>query len=86
MFINKSFLDKRKAKRYGLVEDNVLKEKTLYVIEDLNTTYKREYNTTFTKQVKRCLNLPSYLKLAKRYKADIENQWEKTCVEKYDNR
>ena len=83
MFTVRGFLQQAKAKRLGLVEQNVLQDKTKAILNELNQGYRKNYRTTFTKQVKQVLEIPKPREIAKSIKRDIENQWEETCVERY---
>ena len=73
---------KQKAKKNGLVEAAVLKEKTKEIINNLNWDYRKNYCTTFTKQFKETLDLPDVINIAKSVKENIEDIWEETCVER----
>ena len=73
---------KQKAKKNGLVEAAVLKEKTKEIINNLNWDYRKNYCTTFTKQFKETLDLPDVKNIAKSVKENIEDIWEETCVER----
>ena len=44
---------------------------------------KQVLHTTFTKQVKRVLEIPKPRDIEKSIKTDIENQWEESCDERY---
>ena len=83
MFPVRGFLQQAKAKRLGLVERNVLQDKTKAILNELNQNYRKNYRTTFTKQVKEVLEMPKPREIAKSIKTDIENQWAETCVERY---
>ena len=67
----------------GLVDRNVLQDKTKAVLNELNPNYRKNYRTTFTKQVKQVLEMPKPRKIANSIKRDTENQWEETCIEMY---
>ena len=67
----------------GLVERNVLQDKTKVILNELNQNYRKNYRTTFIKQVKQVLEMPKPRGIAKSIKRDIENQWAETCVERY---
>ena len=67
----------------GLVDRNVLQDKTKAVLNELNQNYRKNYRTTFTKQVKQVLEMPKPRKIANSIKRDTENQWEETCIEMY---
>ena len=67
----------------GLVDRNVLKDKTKAVLNELNQNYRKDYRTTFTKQVKQVLEMPKPRKIANSIKRDTGNQWEETCIEMY---
>ena len=67
----------------GLVDRNVLQDKTKAVLNELNQNYRKDYRTTFTKQVKQVLEMPKPRKIANSIKRDTENQWEETCIEMY---
>ena len=67
----------------GLVERNVLQDKTKVILNELNQNYRKNYRTTFIKQVKQVLEMPKPQGIAKSIKRDIENQWAETCVERY---
>ena len=67
----------------GLVDRNVLHDKTKAVLNELNQNYRKNYRTTFTKQVKQVLEMPKPRKIANSIKRDTENQWEETCIEMY---
>ena len=73
---------KQKAKKNGLVEAAILKEKTKEKIYNLNRDYRKNYRTTFTKQFKETLDLPDVKNIAKSVKENIEDIWEETCVER----
>ena len=79
----RGFLHQAKAKKAGLIEKQVLQDKTKSILSELNNNFCNKYHTTFTKQVKRVLEIPKPRDIAKSIKTDIENQWEKTCVERY---
>ena len=64
----------------GLVERNVLQDKTKVILNELNQNYRKNYRTTFIKQVKQVLEMPKPRGIAKSIKREIENQWAKTCV------
>ena len=83
VFPARGFLQQAKAKRMGLVKRNVSKDKTKAILNELNQNYRRDYRTTFTKQVKQVLEIQKPREIAKSIKRDIENQWEETCVERY---
>ena len=72
---------KQKAKKNGLVEAAVLKEKTKRN-NNLNRDYRKNYRATFTKQFKETLDLPDVKSIAKSVKENIEDIWEETCVER----
>ena len=74
MFPVRGFLQQAKAKRLGLVERNVLQDKTKAILNELNQNYRKNYRTTFTKQVKEVLEMPKPREIAKSIKTDIENQ------------
>ena len=82
MFPQRSFLQQQKAKTYGLIDRKILKEKTRQTLNKLNKEFYENYHTSFTTQIKRCINSPNVIDLAKSIKADIENQWQETCVER----
>ena len=67
----------------GLVDRNVLQDKTKAVLNELNQNYRKDYRTTFTKQVKQVLEMPKPRKIANTIKRDTGNQWEETCIEMY---
>ena len=67
----------------GLVDRNVLQDKTKAVLNELNQNYRKNYRTTFTKQVKQVFEMPKPRKIANSIKRDTENQWEETCIEMY---
>ena len=67
----------------GLVDQNVLQDKAKAVLNELNQNYRKNYRTTFTKQVKQVLEMPKPRKIANSIKRDTENQWEETCIEMY---
>ena len=67
----------------GLVDRNVLQDKTKAVLNELNQNYRKNYRTTFTKQVKQVLEMPKPRKIANSIKRDTGNQWEETCIEMY---
>ena len=67
----------------GLVDRNVLQDKTKAVLNELNQNYRKDYRTTFTKQVKQVLEMPKPRKIANSIKRDTGNQWEETCIEMY---
>ena len=67
----------------GLVERNVLQDKTKVILNELNQNYRKNYRTTFIKQVKQVLQMPKPRGIAKSIKRDIENQWAETCLERY---
>ena len=67
----------------GLVDRNVLQDKTKAVLNELNQNYRKDYRTTFTKQVKQVLEMPKPRKIASSIKRDTGNQWEETCIEMY---
>ena len=67
----------------GLVDRNVLQDKAKAVLNELNQNYRKNYRTTFTKQVKQVLEMPKPRKIANSIKRDTENQWEETCIEMY---
>ena len=67
----------------GLVDRNVLQDKTKAVLNELNPNYRKNYRTTFTKQVKQVLEMPKPRKIANSIKRDTGNQWEETCIEMY---
>ena len=67
----------------GLVDRNVLQDKTKAVLIELNQNYRKDYRTTFTKQVKQVLEMPKPRKIANSIKRDTGNQWEETCIEMY---
>ena len=73
---------KQKAKKNGLVEAAILKEKTKEKIYNLNRDYRKNYRTTFTKQFKETLDLPDVKNIAKSVKENIEDICEETCVER----
>ena len=73
---------KQKAKKNGLVEAAILKEKTKEKIYNLNRDYRKNYRTTFTKQFKETLDLPDVKIIAKSVKENIEDICEETCVER----
>ena len=77
------FLHQAKAKKAGLIEKQVLQDKTKSILSELNNNFRNNYHTTFTKQVKRVLEIPKPRYIAKSIKTDIENQWEQTFVERY---
>ena len=64
----------------GLVERNVLQDKTKVILNELNQNYRKSYRTTFIKQV---LQMPKPRGIAKSIKRDIESQWAETCLERY---
>ena len=70
-------------KKTGLIEKQVLQDKTKSILSELNNNFRNNYHTTFTKQVKRVLEIPKPRDIAKSIKTNIENQWEETCVERY---
>ena len=72
---------KQKAKKNGLVEAAVLKEKTKRN-NNLNRDYRKNDRATFTKQFKETLDLPDVKNIAKSVKENIEDIWEETCVER----
>ena len=72
----------QKAKKAGLIESMVLQEKTKQTVNDLNRDYRKNYRTTFTTEFKKTLNIPTVKKTAKFIKKNIEELWEKTCVER----
>ena len=67
----------------GLVDRNVLQDKTKAVLNELNQNYRKDYRTTFTKQVKQVLEMPKPRKIANSIKRDTGNQWIDTCIEMY---
>ena len=74
------FLHQAKAKKAGLIEKQVLQKS---ILSELNNNFRNNYHTTFTKQVKRVLEIPKPRDIAKSIRTDIENQWEETFVERY---
>ena len=76
------FLHQAKAKKAGLIEKQVLQDKTKSILSELNNNFRNKYHTTFTKQVKRVLEIPKPRDIAKSIKTDVENQWEETFVER----
>ena len=73
------------GKKAGLIEKQVLQDKTKSILGELNDNFRNNYHTTFTKQVKQVLEIPKPKDIAKSIKTDIENQWGETCVERYVN-
>ena len=71
------------GKKAGLIEKQVLQDKTKSILGELNNNFRNNYHTTFTKQVKQVLEIPKPKDIAKSIKTDIENQWAETCVERY---
>ena len=71
------------GKKAGLIEKQVLQDKTKSILSELNNNFRNNYHTTFTKQVKQVLEIPKPKDIAKSMKTNIENQWEETCVERY---
>ena len=65
-----------------MIESMVLQEKTKQTVNDLNRDYRKNYRTTFTTEFKKTLNIPTVKKTAKFIKKNIEELWEKTCVER----
>ena len=57
----------------GLVEQNVLQDKTKAVLNELNQNYQKNYHTTFTKQVKQVLEIPKPEEIAKSIKRNRES-------------
>ena len=48
----RGFLHQAKAKKTGLIEKQVLQDKTKSILSELNNNFRNNYHTTFTKQVK----------------------------------
>ena len=80
MLPEQGLLHQAKAKKAGLIEKQVLQKS---ILSELNNNFRNNYHTTFTKQVKRVLEIPKPRDIAKSIKTDIENQWEETFVERY---
>ena len=71
-----------RAKKIGLCESAVLKDQTKEILNELNKKFKSTYNTTFTEQVKDCLQIEKPAAIVKLAKKNIEDQFEDTCVER----
>ena len=83
MFPVRGFLQQTKAEWMGLVERNVLQDKTKVILNELNQNYRKNYRKTFIKQVKQVLEMPKPRGIPKSIKREIENQCAETCVERY---
>ena len=53
------------------------------MLNELNQNFRKNYATTFTKQVKQVIKIPKPQEIVKSIERNIENQWEETCIERY---
>ena len=78
MFPRKNVFHIKKAQNVGLVECRALQNETNRIIKDLNKKFQKQYLTTFTKQFKKSLSLPSEASEAKTVTQQIERQMNQT--------
>ena len=73
---------KSKAHKHGLHDRKALEDKTNSILNKLNKEYKINYKTTFTKEVKKMLDISEPKKIACQIKENIESRMEETCFER----
>ena len=81
----KSVACKQKLKENGLLDDKIPYDVTNKTIKKLDVEFKANFNTTFSGQIKKKINnivQKEKIKTAKALKADIENQWKETSVQR----
>ena len=78
MFPRKNVFHIKKAQNFGLAECRALQNETNRIIKDLNKKFQKQYQTTFTKQFKKSLSLPSEASEAKTVTQQIERQMNQT--------
>ena len=78
MFPRKNVFHIKKAQNVGLAECRALQNETNRIIKDLNKKFQKQYLTTFTKQFKKSLSLPSEASEAKTVTQQIERQMNQT--------
>ena len=78
MFPWKNVFHIKKAQNFGLVECRALQNETNRIIKNLNKKFQKQYQTTFTKQFKKSLSLPSEASEAKTVTQQIERQMNQT--------
>ena len=78
MFPWKNVFHIKKAQNFGLVECRTLQNETNRIIKNLNKKFQKQQQTTFTKQFKKSLSLPSEASEAKTVTQQIERQMNQT--------
>ena len=85
LFPVKSVAYKQKLKENGLLDDKIRCGVTNKTIKKLDLDFKANFNTTFSGQIEKKINnivQKEKIKTAKALKADIENQWKETIVQR----
>ena len=81
----KSVAYKQKLKANGLLDDKMLCDVINKTIKKLDVECRENFNTTFADQIEKKINnivQKARIKTAKALKADIENQWKETSVQR----
>lgn len=81
----KSKIFKAKAKKAGLIKQEVLTDITNKIVKSLDEEFKANYNTTFTSVFKKQGKENEVKKIryaVRESKRNIEEQWKETCVER----
>ena len=81
----KSVAYKQKLKEKGLLNDKILCDVTNKTVKKLDIEFRENFNTTFSDQIEKKINnivQKERIKTVKALKADIENQWKETSVQR----
>ena len=76
---------KQKLKENGLLDDKTLCDVTNETVKKLDIEFRENFNSSFSDQIEKKINNiveKERIKTAKALKADFENQWKETSVQR----